>query len=105
MAAHYDTAVLPALPRRPRGKAKVEAAVRIVERWLLGKLCHRRFSSLAVVNAAIAELLAGLKDQRVMRHVRRTRRQLFETLRGSSPCRLSPIPCWVDGPDGIDVPD
>jgi transposase len=33
MAAHYDTALLPARPRRPRDKAKVEAAVRIVERW------------------------------------------------------------------------
>jgi len=43
MAAHYDTAVLPARPRHPRDKAKVEAAVRIVERWLLGRLRHRRF--------------------------------------------------------------
>lgn len=43
MAAHYDTAVLPARPRRPRDKAKVEAMVRIVERWLLGTLRHRRF--------------------------------------------------------------
>ena len=29
MAAHYDTAILPARPRRPRDKAKVEAAVRL----------------------------------------------------------------------------
>src|SRR5215211_7618273 len=35
MAAHYDTAILPARPRRPRDKAKVEAAVLILERWLL----------------------------------------------------------------------
>jgi transposase len=28
MAAHYDTAILPARPRRPRDKAKVEVAVR-----------------------------------------------------------------------------
>jgi transposase len=32
MAAHYDTAILPARPRRPRDKAKVEQAVLIVER-------------------------------------------------------------------------
>ena len=38
MAAHYDTAVLPARPRKPRDKAKVEAAVLIMERWLLGRL-------------------------------------------------------------------
>src|SRR6478736_1715588 len=40
MAAHYDTAILPARPRRPRDKAKVEQAVLIVERWLLGRLRH-----------------------------------------------------------------
>src|SRR6202040_1970896 len=42
MAAHYGTAILPARPRRPRDKAKVEQAVLIVERWLLGRLRHRR---------------------------------------------------------------
>jgi len=30
MAAHYDTAILPARPRRPRDKAKVEVAVLII---------------------------------------------------------------------------
>ena len=39
MAAHYDTAILPARPRKPRDKAKVEAVL-IVERWLLGRLRH-----------------------------------------------------------------
>jgi transposase len=89
MASHYDTAVLPARPRRPRDKAKVEAAVRIVERWLLGKLRNRRFYSLAEVNAAIAELLTSLNDHRVMRPVGRTRRQLFEEI--DAP-RLKPLP-------------
>src|SRR6201995_1829 len=40
MAAHYGTAILPARPRRPRDKAKVEQAVLMVERWLLGRLRH-----------------------------------------------------------------
>jgi transposase len=43
MATHYDTAILPARPRRPRDKAKAEVAVLIIERWLLGRLRHRRF--------------------------------------------------------------
>ena len=77
LAEHYDTAILPA---RPRNKAKVEACVRIVERWLLGRLRQRRFYSLAEVNAAIAELLVRLNDQRVLRYVRCTRRQLFEEM-------------------------
>jgi transposase len=49
MAAHYGTAILPARPRRPRDKAKVEQAVLMVERWLLGRLRHRTFYSLAEV--------------------------------------------------------
>jgi len=89
LAAHYDTALLPARPRRPRDKAKVEACVRIVERWLLGRLRHRRFYSLAEINAAIAELLVTLNDHRVLRYVSRTRRQLFEEL--DAP-RLKPLP-------------
>ncbi|AEG07054.1 Integrase catalytic region (plasmid) [Sinorhizobium meliloti BL225C] len=80
MAAHYGSAVLPTRPRRPRDKAKVEAAVRIVERWLLGRLRHRIFYSLAEVNAAIGELLHDLNDKRVLRRVGVTRRQLFEEL-------------------------
>lgn len=80
MAAHYGSAVLPTRPRRPRDKAKVEAAVRIVERWLLGRLRHRIFYSLGDVNAAIVELLADLNERRVLRRVGRTRRQLFDEL-------------------------
>ena len=64
MAAHYGTAILPARPRKPRDKAKVEQAVLIVERWLLGRLRHRTFYSLAEVNAAIGELLTRLNEER-----------------------------------------
>ena len=56
MAAHYRTAILPARPRKPRDKAKVEQAVLIVERWLLGRLRRRTFTSLADVDAALGEL-------------------------------------------------
>jgi hypothetical protein len=34
--------------------------VLIIERWLLGRLRHRRFYSLAELNAAIGELLRQL---------------------------------------------
>jgi transposase len=78
MAAHYDCAVLPARPRRPRDKAKVEACVLIIERWLLGRLRHRRFYSLADLNAAIGEMLTSLNEHRVLRRLGATRRQLLE---------------------------
>jgi transposase len=80
MAARYGTAVLPTRPRRPRDKAKVEAAVLIVERWILARLRHRRFYSLAELNAAIGELLRRLNEERPIRRLSRTRRQLLEEL-------------------------
>ena len=80
MAAHYDTAILPARPRRPRDKAKVEVAVLIIERWLLGRLRHRRFYSLAELNATISELLRQLNEQRPIRRLGVTRQALFEEL-------------------------
>jgi len=102
MATHYDTAILPARPRRPRDKAKVEAAVLIVERWLLGRLRHRRFYSLAELNAAIGEMLRQLNEERPIRRLGVTRRALLEELDRphlkalpSEPyflCRMAPAP-------------
>jgi transposase len=77
MARHYGTAIVPARPRKPRDKAKVEVAVQVVERWILARLRNRRFFSLAELNQAIAELLQDLNG-RVTRHLGASRRQLFE---------------------------
>ena len=79
MAAHYGTAVIPARPRKPRDKAKVEVGVQVVERWILAKLRNRRFFSLAEANAAIRQLLDEL-NARVTRHLGASRRHLFEQL-------------------------
>ena len=46
MAAHYGTAIVPARPRKPRDKAKVEVAVQVATRWIIAKLRNRRFFSL-----------------------------------------------------------
>jgi transposase len=80
MAAHYGTAILPARPRRPRDKAKVEQAVLIIERWLLGRMRNHTFFSLAEVNAAISALLRRLNEQRPIRRLGVTRRQLLEEI-------------------------
>jgi len=48
MAAHYQTAVLPARPYKPKDKAKAEVAVLLVERWILAHLRHHTFFSLAL---------------------------------------------------------
>jgi len=41
MAQHYGVAVVPARPRKPRDKAKAEAGVLVVERWILAALRKR----------------------------------------------------------------
>jgi transposase len=71
--------VLPARVRKPRDKAAVEAGVLSVERWVLAPLRHRRFFSLAELNAAMAVRLAELNDRR-FRGQATSRRELFEEL-------------------------
>jgi transposase len=78
MAAHYGTAILPARPGKPRDKAKVEQAVLIVERWLLGRLRRRTFYGLADVDAALDELMTQLNEKQPLRRLDVTRRQLLE---------------------------
>ena len=76
LATHYRTAILPARPRKPRDKAKVEVGVLVVERWILARLRNRRFFSLAELNQAIGELVADL-NARPMRRLGVSRRDLF----------------------------
>jgi transposase len=78
-ADHYGTVIIPARPRRPRDKAKVESGVLVVERWILAALRHRTFFSLAELNIAIRELLTKL-NQRKFRKLDTSRARLFEEL-------------------------
>ena len=55
--------------RKPRDKAKVEVAVLIVERWILARLRHRRFFSLAELNAAIVGRTAAAFGHPVNPHL------------------------------------
>jgi len=91
MASHYGTAVLPARVRRPRDKAKVEVAVQVVQRWILARLRHQKFFSLAELNAAIFALMVDLND-RPMRHLGTSRRALFETLERPALLALPALP-------------
>ena len=61
-------------------KAKVEQAVLIVERWLLGRLRRRIFTSLADVDAALGELMTQLNEKQTLRRLGVTRRQLLEEI-------------------------
>ncbi len=78
-ALHYGCAVLPARPRHPRDKPKVEGSVLLVQRWILARLRNRRFFSLAELNAAIRLLLIDL-NQRPFKKLPGCRRSAFELL-------------------------
>jgi transposase len=88
LAAHYGTAVIPARPRRPRDKAKVEVGVRIAQRWILARLRNRRFFSLEELNVAIAELLEEM-NSRPFAKLEGCRRSAFEEIDRPA---LKPLP-------------
>lgn len=79
LMCHYGTAALPARPRKPRDKAKVEAGVLVAERWILARLRNQTFHSLEELNERIAELVEEL-NARTMRTYKASRRELFERL-------------------------
>lgn len=62
-ARHYGCSVLPARPRLPQDKAKVESAVQVVERWILMRIRNHRFECVDDVNDAIEPLLAQLNTK------------------------------------------
>ena len=88
LAVHYGTAVLPARPRRPRDKAKVESGVLVAERWILAPLRNHTFHSLAELNLEIGRLLDALND-REFQKIEGSRRSLFETVERHT---LRPLP-------------
>ncbi len=105
MARHYGVAVMPTRPRKPRDKAKVEAAVQHVERRVLAPLRNHRFFSLAEAREAIAPLVKAL-NERPFQKLEGSRQSLFEELDRSA---LRPLPAqryefarWVKARVNID---
>jgi transposase len=88
LADHYGSVVLPARVRKPRDKAKVEAAVGIVSRYVLGRLRHRRFFSLDELNAAVRDCVTAI-NAKPMQRLGKRRNELFATLDRPA---LKPLP-------------
>lgn len=78
-AEYYGAVVIPARVRKPRDKAKVEVSVQVVGRWITARLRNRMFFSVTELNEAIRPLLSQLND-RPMRHLGASRRELFERI-------------------------
>ena len=79
LAEHYQVAVVPAQPYKPKDKSKVEVAVQIVERWILARLRHHTFFSLAELNQCIRVLLDEL-NTKLFKQLPGNRLQAFEQL-------------------------
>jgi len=88
LSAHYGAAVIPARPYKPRDKAKVEGAVLIASRWILAVLRNRTFYSMEEFRAAVAVELERLNHKQ-MRHLKKSRRELFEEIERAA---LKPLP-------------
>ena len=105
LADHYGMAVVPARVRKPRDKAKAEAGVLLVERWILACLRQQVFFSLDQLNREIARRLGPL-NERAFRKLPGSRRSAFEQL--DQPA-LRPLPAqryefaqWKKARVGID---
>jgi transposase len=79
LAAHYGIAVVPARPLKPKDKAKAEVGVQIIERWILARLRHHTFFSLAELNHCIRALLVDVNNK-PFKKLKGTRQQWFESL-------------------------
>lgn len=88
-AAHYDTVILPARPRKPKDKAAVEVGVQIAQRWILARLRNRVFYTLGELNAAIAERTERLNARPMRGCGGKSRQQLFDELDAPA---LDPLP-------------
>jgi transposase len=88
MAEHYGTVILPARPKKPRDKAKVEAGVQLAERQILAALRDQRFFSIGELNQAIAPRLAQINTQPFQK-LEGSREQSFQQVEKA---QLLPLP-------------
>jgi transposase len=79
LGRHYGTAIVPARPRKPRDKAKVEVAVQVAQRWILARLRNETFFSLQALNERIRELLTELNARPMKKMGGKSRRDLYES--------------------------
>ncbi len=75
--SHYTMSALPAAPYKPKYKALVEGAVKIIYRTIYGMVKERVYSSLELINKAIGEALEQ-HNNRLLQNRPFSRRQLFE---------------------------
>ncbi len=76
---YYGVHVVPAPPRKPKGKATVENAVNWVERKVMERLRGRTYSSFETLNKEILQIVDQLNDKK-KKGENKSRRQLFNEI-------------------------
>lgn len=85
---HYDTALQPAAPRKPKHKSKAEVGVQIAQRWVLFALRDRVFFSLKELNQELENLSLAL-NERSFKKMAGSRQQRFLDVEQAA---LKPLP-------------
>lgn len=88
LARHYKTVILPTRPGKPKDKALVENAVRIVYQRIFAKLRNQTFFSLGELNEAIRKELEEINNAPFQRRDI-SRRELFNEIEKNE---LQPLP-------------
>ncbi len=79
LARHYNMAVEPTRPYKPKDKAKVELGVKGIQRWILASLRHQTFFSIDALNDAISILLDRYNNK-IVKKFNKSRSQMFDEL-------------------------
>jgi transposase len=88
LARHYNTVILPTRPGKPKDKALVENAVRIVYQRIFARLRNQTFFSIAELNEAIWIELEEINNASFQRR-NISRRELFNEIEKNE---LQPLP-------------
>jgi hypothetical protein len=88
LSQHYETAIVPARPYRPKDKALVEGAVKIVMRLFRWRYRRHTFLSLHEINQALSIVIEEINNKKHSRF-KVSRRDRFNELEKSA---LKPLP-------------
>ena len=76
LARHYNMAVSPARPYKPKDKSKAEQGVQGIQRWILAVLRHQTFFSVDELNDAIS-LLLDKYNNKIVKRFNKSRFEMF----------------------------
>lgn len=76
LAKHYNMAVAPARPYKPKDKSKAEQGVQGIQRWILASLRHQTFFNVDELNDAISLLLDNYNNK-IVKRFNKSRFEMF----------------------------